>query len=447
MVLAVMQSATPNDLQREQVLVERLDEVKIATNELQSALRFVNDVGLRTHAEALVTTIFEVLATHREGPSPRSVADDLAGLMSAARALPAPAQDTELGRTSTLQGLRTAEGLIIVALGDALDAAQALGLYPRGSTLLQEIPIEVQRADNEGPFRQITERLEEVVKKLDELDDAGAKPTTFPQQTGLLNFYIGAMRAQVDLAKLHLTVGGDAIDFSALARSVEVVGELTRDFVATVRAWIGRVSDTVFRIAEELRVRVHRLALRTSAAARRIARKRAVSVQPDYLELSFDPSDPECIARVEVTVFRQGTRVIERSFPATSIRVRVQTNSSEIFKNVLVYITKIEKRLPNGEWQDSHSPDTRTTWIDTDDITTDISPSSAKYANIVHIEQPYNKITIWKNPILPPSLADFLMDITKYQFTISVIARGVTKNARIEVDWTGKWDTVRARSA
>jgi predicted lipid-binding transport protein (Tim44 family) len=93
------------------------------------------------------------------------------------------------------------------------------------------------------------------------------------------------MRVEVDLARLHLTVGEETIDFGALARAVEVMTELTGDFVATVRAWIGRVSDAVARIAEEVRTRVRRLVAGTGTVAKWIERKarlaRSALVEPD----------------------------------------------------------------------------------------------------------------------------------------------------------------------
>jgi hypothetical protein len=201
------------------------------------------------------------------------IADDLAGLMSAAHTLRVPVQDPALGRTEALQTLRKAKGLIVTALGEALDAARALGLYPREAPLWRELPMEIPRTGNEGLLRGIAKRLDEVVGRLDALDHEKAVPTAFPQQTGLLNFYIGAMRVEVDLARLHLTVDAEMIDFGALARAVEVMTELTGDFVATVRAWIGRVSDAVTHIADGVRRRVRRLAAGTSTAVKWIERK------------------------------------------------------------------------------------------------------------------------------------------------------------------------------
>jgi hypothetical protein len=267
----MMPSAIPPGRQREQELAERLDEVQAEIDELHSALPSVNDPVLRTPAQALVEAADRVMTAHR-GRLGSDIADDLAGLMSAAHTLRVPVQDPALGRTEALQTLRKAKGLIVTALGEALDAARALGLYPREAPFGQELPMEVPHTGNEGLLRGIAKRLDEVVRRLDALDDEKAVPTAFPQQTGLLNFYIGAMRVEVDLARLHLTVGEEAIDFGALARAVEVMTELTGDFVATVRAWIGRVSDVVTRIAEEVRIQVRRLVAGTSAAAKRIAR-------------------------------------------------------------------------------------------------------------------------------------------------------------------------------
>jgi hypothetical protein len=451
----MMPSAVPPGRQREQELIERLDDIQAEIEELRSALPSVNDPVLRTHVQALAEAAARVVTAHRGRPGP-DIADDLAGLMSAAHTLRVPAQDPELGRTQTLQTLRTAKGLIVAALGDALDVARALGLQPRQLLLPHEFPMEVPRAGNEGPLRGIEKRLDELVTKLDALDNV--KPTNFPQQTGLVNFYVGAMRVEVDLARLHLTVGEQAIDLGALARAVEVIMELTGDFIATIRAWVSRVSDEVTQVAEEVRTRVRRLAAGTSAAAKWIGRKarlsRAASVEPGEpslldgrageMELSFDPSDPECVTQVPVALFGQGGKVKRFSF-ATSIRVRVQANSGVTLKNVMAYITKLEKLLADGEWQESNSPDIQLTWTDTDNFLTDIPGSSVKYANLLHIDHADNKIAVWQTP-MPPPLVDFVKDVTKYRFTVSVIAREV-RYTGIEIDWKGQWDKMQVSSA
>ena len=267
-------SAIPPGRQREQDLTDRLAELQAATEDLRAALPFVNDATLHTHAEALATGAARLVAAHREGPGHGpDLANDLAGLMSAVRALRVPSQDDELGRTPTLLCLRSAIGLIAMALGDALDAAQALGLNPSQSPLPQELPVELPRAGNEELLNGIARRLDAVVRKLDALDKAKAAPTDFPQQTGLLEYYVGAMRLEIDLAKLHLTIASETSDFGALARAVEVMTELTGDFVATVRAWVGRVSDTVAQLAEGARKEVRRVAAGTRTALAWVVRR------------------------------------------------------------------------------------------------------------------------------------------------------------------------------
>jgi hypothetical protein len=289
-------------------------------------------------------------------------------------------------------------------------------LQPRQLPLSLELPVEVSRNGNEGLLRGIAKRLDELVTGLDALENANAEPTAFTQQTGLLNIYVGTIRVEVDLARLHLTVGEQTIDFGALARAVAVITELTRDFIATIRAWVSRVSDPVTRIAEEVRTRVSRLATGTSAAAKWIGRKArtgsAAAVEPGHpslldrrageMELSFDPSDPECIAQATVIVFSQAG-IGDRSSLATSIRVRVHANSNVMLKNVMAYITKVQKLMASGEWQDSNSPDIQLTWTDTDNFLTGMPSFDVKYATVLHIGHTDNKMIVWKLP-MPLSL-------------------------------------------
>ena len=345
----MMSSTVPPGRQREQELVERLNAVQAEIEELHSALPSVSDPALLTHAQALAEAAARVVTAHRDSPGP-DIADDLAGLISAAHTLRVPPQDPELGRTQTLQTLRAAKGLIVAALGDAMDAARALGRYPREVPLPRELPVEIGRTRNEGLLQGIAKRLDELVTGLDALENANAEPPNFPQQTGLLNIYVSVMRVEVDLARLHLTVGEQIIDFRALARAVEVIWELTRSFSATIRAWVSRVSDEVTRVAEEVRTRVRRLVAGTRTAAKWITRNarlgREAPVEPDgptqldgragEMELSFDPIDPQCVAQGVATVFGQGGKV-ERTSLFTNIRVRVHANNSATLKNVVAY--------------------------------------------------------------------------------------------------------------
>jgi hypothetical protein len=354
--------------------------------------------------------------------------------MSAARALRVPAQDTDLGRTPTLQRLRGAKGLIIAALDEALDAARVLGLHPRQARLERELPTEVSRADNQEAFRGLAKRLDEVLERLDALDNAKAEATSFQQQTGLLNFYIGSMRLEVGMAKLHLTVGEHTVDLSALVRAIDVIGELTADFFATVQAWLARVSGAVIRTADQVFESVRRLAAGTKITVRWIARKQ--------LEVSFDPRDPGCKAQVNVYLFGHEGRPAPFG-QATSIRARVRAGSSYTQKKEIAYLTKIEKLTASGVWQDSNSPDIQLTWVG-DTLEVEIPASSVHYVNILHVNHKENRLGVW-HAQLPSSLEDFLKDHATYRFTVSVLAQGVTRQTRVWIEWPGRWEDLRVR--
>jgi hypothetical protein len=168
--------------------------------------------------------------------------------------------------------------------------------------------------------------------------------------------------------------------------------------------------------------------------------------QTQQLELSFDADDPACNAQVQVEAFDRAG-VGAPSWSATSIRIRVRVNGRVMRHRVAAYITRIEKLTAAGEWQDGNFPQIQTTWTDTGDILTDISGNSAKYANVLHINHPDNKLTVYQRPTISTALADFAKDATTYRFTVSAAAEGLAANARMEIDWKGKWDTIQVRPA
>jgi hypothetical protein len=161
-------------------------------------------------------------------------------------------------------------------------------------------------------------------------------------------------------------------------------------------------------------------------------------------ELSFDPNSPGCVDEVPVYVH---THQIVGQSRATSIRVKVETNARIPPKNVTAFISKIEKGKVDGSWEEiSISRDIQTTWTDTNNTITDLASSAPKYVNVLHIDHNENLLTIWQTS-MPPSLVDFFKDTTTYRLTVSVVAQGVTRHTRIELDWKGKWDTIQVRSA
>jgi formylglycine-generating enzyme required for sulfatase activity len=267
-----MLPAIPPGRRHENELKEHIADVLAELNELRPVLPSVNDPDLHLRIERLVAVGAHLAQAHGDLPGP-DIADVLSGLLTAARALNVPARDADLGATPTLRRLREAKGLIVAAADDALKAAAALGWYPTREPFPRELAVPVARAEHATKLRAVEHRLDAVVERLDALDAAKHEPTGFVQQIGLLNLYVPAMRVEVDLARLQLTVGEHSIDLSALARATEAMGELTGNFVATVQAWATQVSDAVARGAEAVRISVRRLATGVRTFARMILRE------------------------------------------------------------------------------------------------------------------------------------------------------------------------------
>lgn len=267
-----MLPAIPPGRRHENELKEHIADVLAELNELRPVLPLVNDPDLHLRIERLVAVGSHLAQAHGDLPGP-DIADVLSGLLTAARALNVPARDPDLGVTPTLRRLREAKGLIVAAADDALKAGAALGWYPTREPFPRELAVPVARAEHATKLRAVEHRLDAVVERLDALDAARHEPTGFVQQIGLLNLYVPAMRVEVDLARLQLTVGEHTIDLSALARATEAMGELTGNFVATVQAWATRVLPSVARGAEAVRISVRRLATGVRTFARMILRE------------------------------------------------------------------------------------------------------------------------------------------------------------------------------
>jgi hypothetical protein len=155
-------------------------------------------------------------------------------------------------------------------------------------------------------------------------------------------------------------------------------------------------------------------------------------------DLSFNKADPECIRQVPVFI-----QAVVGQSQATSIRLKVEVSSELQPQNVTAFITKMEKYSSDRVWVECKSPESvQLTWADTDTIVTDFLNLTVKYLNVLHIDHNENKITIWRMP-MPQSLVEFFNDVTKYRLTVSVMGR----QSQIEIDWKGRWDTIRVGQA
>ena len=234
------------------VLRQHIADLVAELAELAAELRNINDPDMHRRVQALARIGPELARAHGAAPGP-DIADALTGLLAAARALDVPMRDPDLGPTPTLRQVRSAKGLIVAAADDALKAAAVLGWHPAQEPFTREFAVAVARAQHRAELEKLEERLNLVESQLGDLDPARIPPTNFVQQNGLLNLYVPAMRVEIDLVRMHLIVGEETVDLSVLMRAALAMGRMTRNFVATVKAWATRVSDAVTRGAEAVR--------------------------------------------------------------------------------------------------------------------------------------------------------------------------------------------------
>lgn len=156
------------------------------------------------------------------------------------------------------------------------------------------------------------------------------------------------------------------------------------------------------------------------------------------MELFFDPADIECFRTVPVYI----TETVIRS-QATSIRVKAKPGSELYPKNVSAQMIKIARRSGNAQWKPFRlEQPIPLTWADTNSPLTDFTSSTAKHANVFHVDHNANKLGIWGASI-SPALANFLKPKATYRVTVSVMGR----QARLDVVWRKDWHTMHVKPA
>jgi hypothetical protein len=149
--------------------------------------------------------------------------------------------------------------MLIASLVEGLEAAKEIGLHPIQSALPSIEGAIVPRGQIENLLRGITHRLSGVEATLEQLEAKEKSTVLIAPQVSLMNFYLRSMRAQVDLMKLQINLGSARIDLEALARVAERMADLTADFIASLRAWAGRIAIELVESARLVRSRVQRI--------------------------------------------------------------------------------------------------------------------------------------------------------------------------------------------
>ncbi len=225
---------------------------------------------------AAITRVADLAARVAASPRGGDVPDTLLELRLTIDALilPEPIQDED--ETFAQGELRRLHDSLAAQIVRGEKAVRDCGRLPAPGPESAPVP----RAGNETDLQAVAAQLDDIVASLDRLEQAAAGPTGFRQQTDLVEFYIGKMRIQVDLARAQLTVNERTVDLGNLSRVVGTMASLTGDFVVTVKAWAKRLAVGVLDAATAMQTQVRRVATGIVAVTRKLLAPRAKPAEP-----------------------------------------------------------------------------------------------------------------------------------------------------------------------
>ena len=268
-------------------LLGALAEIDRIGIELHSVVPKLNDPRLHGAALGLAEAAIAVAHAHVPHPGP-DIADALSGLLSDVRALAVPQQDPAFGVSPALDTFRGACGRLILAAVQGLDCTHALGLRPSEPGIA--LPDEADATAQLGQLHAIERRMAATEAALKSLIESGTAVRNDTRQVGLVNFFVGAMRAELAIGRLQLGGDGRRLNLAGLARAVQAMAGLTGDFLATLQGWADRALPAILNASKAVGHRVNRIAAGVHAAAYLARRRSTASTDPDTGSAS-DPSD------------------------------------------------------------------------------------------------------------------------------------------------------------
>lgn len=230
-----------------------------AIEEFHDALREVNDERLVDAFQPVRQIAGEVLKGHEKAPV-RTIADDAGTLRSHFARVTVPREDPNLGPVLSLKKLRSARGNVLAEFDDILREARALGWLPSNPELPAVVSAEVPASGLEGLLKGLVRRMDAVERLLKEKIEPEGRDDNerSVQQRGLVNFYLGAMKIELSLARLEVSIKA-AVDFAGLSRMIENIAGLTADFVATVRGFANKATETLREAANAIKPKVRQV--------------------------------------------------------------------------------------------------------------------------------------------------------------------------------------------
>lgn len=242
-----------------------LEEVRFSVNELERVRPSVNDPELNAQISSFLTAAHTIVARQIVQIG-TTIADDMTSLLEGVRSLDVPAvADADMGRTSGLSAVRSAQGLVVLSLIRVIESAAKMGFEPRRN-VVGALPGKADDPTLSTALKGVARRVEELEHSLDDLEAAQSADRTFVQQFDLTSEVVGTLRGEAKLVLFLLNGVDPHATVSAIIRTLAAMTERTGNFLATVVAWGNRVSAAVLTSSERLRSKMRR-ALRGARTA------------------------------------------------------------------------------------------------------------------------------------------------------------------------------------
>jgi formylglycine-generating enzyme required for sulfatase activity len=270
-----------------------LGGIDAAITDLRDELANVND-NPKLRGEVTAVLDLGVRVAKEYGPEGRAgVLTALLDLRSAADNLPIPVLDRELGATRSLKALQNVQARLLMLSDRAIAAARAVN-PDADRTTTRDDPVPREWIEEEE--LRMLEHLDEVFQRMTELEQAGTECDGSSTQTRLIQVYVGAMRIELDFARMHLTINDRTIDFGALLRSTDLMAELTARLAETVQALAGRVAAAVTQVVRAARSSVSGLVAGVGRLGRLVVRRRRAAREAAEKQREEEPTgDPGVI--------------------------------------------------------------------------------------------------------------------------------------------------------
>ncbi len=170
------------------------------------------------------------------------------------------------------------------------------------------------------------------------------------------------------------------------------------------------------------------------------ANRLRVDLEPKF-KISFNP-DAEGVAQTPTEIrIMEGDAIKTILDEAIYMRITVDCLSKATIKECVAFITKIEKRLPSAKEFSGIRLHGRVPLLSAPRIVYASIPSTIDFLKSGEHDNKFD-CNLAQEPFYMRGMFD---DPATYRFTLQVNGDGITKEMRIDVNWSGQWNTISAR--